>query len=94
MIIFRRSYLSKHVLGKDQPGNFETYEVGYPVLSRIKDSWLFKLGFFFSLNLLGKGMKETDDQDRVKHLEKKFSMKIQQGLKMKLVPSCKIRAYY
>ena len=49
---------------------------------------------FFSLNLLGKGMKETDDQDRVKHLEKKFSMKIQQGLKMKLVPSCKIRAYY
>jgi hypothetical protein len=39
-------------------------------------------------------MKETDNQDRVKHLQKKFNMKIQQGLKMKLVPSCKIRAYY
>jgi hypothetical protein len=50
------------------------------------------LVFFFFFNLLGKGMKETD-QDRVKHLEKKFDMKIQQGLKMKLVPSCKIRAY-
>ena len=48
--------------------------------------------WFFFFNLLGKGMKETD-QDRVKHLEKKFDMKIQQGLKMKLVPSCKIRAY-
>jgi hypothetical protein len=54
----------------------------------------FQTWFFFSLNLLGKGMKETDDQDRVKHLEKKINMKIQQGLKMKLVPSCKIRAYY
>jgi hypothetical protein len=51
------------------------------------------LGFFFFFNLLGKGMKKTD-QDRVKHLQKKLEMKIQQGLKMKLVPSCKIRAYY
>jgi hypothetical protein len=33
--------------------------VGYPVLSRIKDSWLFKLGFFFL-----KSSREGDEGNR------------------------------